>query len=51
MVAHLRTGRPGRTLALRSDIDALPIHERDRDRVSRYIAERQRELLRMRRAA
>ena len=27
------------------------IHERDRDRVSRYIAERQRELLRMRRAA
>jgi hypothetical protein len=27
------------------------IHERDRDRVSRHIAERQRELLRMRRAA
>jgi amidohydrolase len=27
VVAHLRTGRPGRTLALRADIDALPIHE------------------------
>jgi amidohydrolase len=27
VVAHLRTGRPGRTLALRADIDALPITE------------------------
>ena len=27
VVAHLRTGRPGRTLAIRADIDALPIHE------------------------
>lgn len=27
VVARLRTGRPGRTLALRADIDALPIEE------------------------
>ena len=27
VVAHLRTGRPGRTLALRADTDALPIRE------------------------
>jgi amidohydrolase len=27
VVAYLRTGRPGRTLALRADMDALPIHE------------------------
>jgi amidohydrolase len=27
VVARLRTGRPGKTLALRADIDALPIHE------------------------
>jgi amidohydrolase len=27
VVAHLRTGRPGRTLAIRADIDALPIQE------------------------
>ena len=27
LVATLRTGRPGRTLALRADIDALPIQE------------------------
>jgi amidohydrolase len=27
VVARLRTGRPGRTLAIRADIDALPIHE------------------------
>jgi amidohydrolase len=27
VVAHLRAGRPGRTLAIRADIDALPIRE------------------------
>ena len=27
LVATLRTGRPGKTLALRADIDALPIQE------------------------
>jgi metal-dependent amidase/aminoacylase/carboxypeptidase family protein len=27
VIAHLAGGRPGRTLALRADIDALRIHE------------------------
>ena len=29
VVAKLRGGRPGRTLAMRADIDALPIHEKN----------------------
>lgn len=47
--AHLRVMRV--TGDGRRAVRVETIHERDRDRVARYIAERQRELLRMRRAA
>src|ERR1043166_8181344 len=41
-VAMLDTGRPGKTVMLRADIDALPIH--DYEQIEKYPEERLREL-------